>query len=162
MVSENVPAPAPAARPSSARRCCPGLLRCRRCGRKLTVQYTGAKGQIPRYACVAGGSTTASRTASPSAACASMTRSRRRCSPSCSPPRVEAALAAEAQASVRRDEAREAMVRDLEAARYAADRAFRQYDAADPENRLVAGELEARWNRALARVGRVRGAHRRA
>jgi hypothetical protein len=36
--------------------------------------------------------------------------------------------------------------------RYAADRAFRQYDAADPANRLVAGELEARWNKALARV----------
>jgi hypothetical protein len=44
------------------------------------------------------------------------------------------------------------MTRDLEAARYAADRAFRQYDAADPENRFVAGELEARWNRALTRV----------
>ena len=44
------------------------------------------------------------------------------------------------------------MVRDLEAARYAADRAFRQYDAADPENRFVAGPLEARWNRALTRV----------
>jgi len=42
--------------------------------------------------------------------------------------------------------------RDLEAARYAADRAFRQYDAADPTNRLVAGELEARWNRALSQV----------
>jgi hypothetical protein len=36
--------------------------------------------------------------------------------------------------------------------RYAADRAFRQDDAADPENRLVAGELEVRWNRALSRV----------
>ena len=47
------------------------------------------------------------------------------------------------------------MLRDLEAARYAADRAFRQYDAADPENRLVAGELETRWNHALARVGEI-------
>ena len=56
---------------------------------------------------------------------------------------------------VRRDEAREAMTRDLEAARYAADRAFRQYDAADPENRFVAGELEARWNRALTRVAEI-------
>ena len=46
-------------------------------------------------------------------------------------------------------------MRDLEAARYAADRAFRQYDAADPANRLVAAELEARWNRALARVSEV-------
>jgi hypothetical protein len=52
---------------------------------------------------------------------------------------------------------REALKRDLEAARYAADRAFRQYDAADPANRLVAGELEARWNKALARVAEVEG-----
>jgi hypothetical protein len=46
-------------------------------------------------------------------------------------------------------------MRDLQAARYAADRAFRQYDAADPANRLVAGELEARWNNALRRVADV-------
>jgi len=36
----------------------------------------------------------------------------------------------------------------------AADRALRQY-AADPANRLVTGELEARWNKALARVAEV-------
>src|SRR5262249_44114038 len=34
-------------------------------------------------------------------------------------------------------------------------RAFRQYDAADPANRLVTGELEARWNKALARVAEI-------
>jgi hypothetical protein len=50
---------------------------------------------------------------------------------------------------------REALARDLEAARYEADRTFRQYDAADPANRLVAGELEARWNKALARVSEI-------
>src|SRR3546814_4363556 len=44
----------------------------------------------------------------------------------------------------RRDQVQGALSRDLEAARYAADRAFRQYDAADPENRLVAAELEVR------------------
>ncbi len=48
-----------------------------------------------------------------------------------------------------------ALLRDLEAAGYAAERAFRQYDAADPENRLVAAELETRWNRALLRVAEV-------
>ena len=72
------------------------------------------------------------------------------------PAAAQAALAAEAQAMVRRDEAREAMTRDLEAARYAADRAFRQYDAADPLHRFVAGELETRWNRALTRVAVAR------
>ena len=59
------------------------------------------------------------------------------------------------EATNRRDQAREALGRDLEAVRFAADRAFRQYDAADPANRLVAGELEARWNQALARVVEV-------
>ena len=71
------------------------------------------------------------------------------------PGAITAAIAAEAEASQHRDQAREALGRDLEAARYAADRAFRQYDAADPANRLVAGELETRWNKALARVTEV-------
>jgi hypothetical protein len=71
------------------------------------------------------------------------------------PGAIAAAVAAEAEASSRRDQVREALTRDLEAVRYAADRAFRQYDAADPANRLVAGELEGRWNRALARVAEV-------
>jgi hypothetical protein len=71
------------------------------------------------------------------------------------PAAITAAIAAEAEAAVRRDQVREALLRDLEAARYAADRAFRQYDAADPANRLVAAELEARWNRALLRIAEV-------
>ena len=48
------------------------------------------------------------------------------------PAAITAAIAAEAEAAVRRDQVREALLRDLEAARSAADRAFRQYDAADP------------------------------
>ena len=73
------------------------------------------------------------------------------------PGAIAAAAAAEKEAGQRRDQVREALTRDLEAARYAADRAFRQYDAADPANRLVAGELEARWNRALAHVAEIEG-----
>jgi hypothetical protein len=71
------------------------------------------------------------------------------------PGAIAAAVAAEKEADQRRDQVREALERDLEAARYATDRAFRQYDAADPANRLVAGELEARWNKALARMAEV-------
>jgi DNA invertase Pin-like site-specific DNA recombinase len=37
----------------------------------------------------------------------------------------------------------------IERARYEADRAQRQYDAVEPENRSVARTLEARWNTAL-------------
>jgi DNA invertase Pin-like site-specific DNA recombinase len=151
MVSENVPTGSRGA-PKLGAALLSGLLRCRRCGRKLCVQYTGAKGQIPRYACVRGrldygepsciafGGLRVDDVVEAALLCVVQTAA------------VEAARTAEAQTTARRDEVREAMMRDLEAARYAADRAFRQYDAADPENRLVAGELEARWNRALTRV----------
>jgi hypothetical protein len=37
----------------------------------------------------------------------------------------------------------------LQQARYETQRARRQYDAVDPENRLVCGELEKRWEQAL-------------
>ena len=74
MVGDNVPAAGTRGAPKHGSALLAGILRCRRCGRKLTVQYTGAKGQIPRYACVReAGSTTASPSASPSAACGSTT-----------------------------------------------------------------------------------------
>jgi Recombinase zinc beta ribbon domain len=44
----------------------------------------------------------------------------------------------------------------LERARYDVQRAQRQYDATEPENRLVARTLEARWNRALEALERLK------
>jgi hypothetical protein len=43
----------------------------------------------------------------------------------------------------------EYLEKQLEQTQYEADRAFRQYNRVDPENRLVASELEARWNEKL-------------
>lgn len=76
------------------------------------------------------------------------------------PAAVEAAILAHREEAKKQDEVRGALERDLEAARYAASRAQRQYDAADPENRLVADELERRWNQALERVREIETAHR--
>ena len=45
----------------------------------------------------------------------------------------------------------------LQQARYEAAHARRQYDAVDPANRLVAAELERRWNEALQAVAKVEG-----
>ena len=79
------------------------------------------------------------------------------------PGAITAATDAAKQASRLRDQVREVLGRDLEAARHAADRiAFRQYDAADPTNRLVTGELEIRWNKTLAHAGRGRNQNRHA
>jgi hypothetical protein len=55
-------------------------------------------------------------------------------------------------AKVEGDEKRNALELALERARYEEKRARRQFDAVEPENRLVASELEARWNSALANV----------
>jgi DNA invertase Pin-like site-specific DNA recombinase len=155
MVSDNVPTSRHHGAPKHGDALLAGLVRCRRCGRKLTVRYTGAKHDIPRYAChrglldngeprcIAFGGLRVD-----DAIAAALLQV-------VEPARIAAAVAAEAEASNRRDQVREALIRDLEAARYAADRAFRQYDAADPANRLVAGELEARWNKALVRAAEV-------
>jgi hypothetical protein len=68
------------------------------------------------------------------------------------PAAIEAAImATERQAQVH-SEVLDALRRDLEAARYRARRAERQYETADPDNRLVAQELERRWNAALEEV----------
>src|SRR6202165_5069389 len=133
----------------------PGPLRCKRCGRKLTLKYTGAKHGIPRYSC--------SRAWMDNGAPHCIAFGGLRVDDAIEnalltvvgPGAIAATTAAEKEAGQRRDQVREALGRDLEAARYAADRAFRQYDAADPANRLVAGELEARWNRALTHVAEV-------
>lgn len=50
------------------------------------------------------------------------------------------------------DQKRRMLELAAERARYEVDRARRQYDAVDPANRLVAAELEARWNAALAQA----------
>jgi DNA invertase Pin-like site-specific DNA recombinase len=155
MVSDNTPTSRHHGAPKHGDALIAGLVRCRRCGRKLTVRYTGMKHDIPRYACHRG----------------LLDNGEPRCIAFgglrvddaieaavlkvVEPGAVAAAIAAEAEVSQQRDQVREALGRDLEAARYAADRAFRQYDAADPANRLVAGELETRWNKALARVTEV-------
>jgi len=65
---------------------------------------------------------------------------------------IEAALAAEAARSHANDDKRGQVELALEQARYEVGRARRQYDAVDPDNRLVAAELEKRWNDRLAVV----------
>jgi hypothetical protein len=71
------------------------------------------------------------------------------------PAAVEAAVLASTREGLQQDQVLEALHRDLEAAKYAAHRASRQYELADPENRLVADELERRWNQALQKVQEV-------
>ena len=68
------------------------------------------------------------------------------------PQAIDAALAAAQRAGERYGEQRQALHLELEQARYDTQLAARRYEHVDPEQRLVAKELEARWNAALERV----------
>ena len=157
MVSSNVPTGRHHGAPKHGDALLAGLIRCKRCGRKLTLRYSGMKHHIPRYSC--------SRAWMDNGGPHCIAFGGLRVDDAIEeallgvvgPGAIAAATAAAKEAGERRDQVRDALSRDLEAARYAADRAFRQYDAADPANRLVAGELEARWNRALAHAAEVEG-----
>jgi hypothetical protein len=59
---------------------------------------------------------------------------------------IEAAMAAVTDHGQERLEKRQQLENALEQARFEAARAHRQYDEVDPSNRLVAVELERRWN----------------
>lgn len=126
-----------------------GLLRCQRCGRKLTVRYTGREHDVLRYSCHRGhldnGEPKCIAFGGIPVDEAIVTQMLRVVEPGA----IEAAVLASNQEAHRQDEVLQALRRDLEAARYEAHRAEKQYDAADPDNRLVADELERRWNRAL-------------
>jgi hypothetical protein len=65
---------------------------------------------------------------------------------------IEAALAVMNAHGEEQLEKRRQLGNALEQARFEATRAHRQYDQVDPDNRLVAGELERRWNERLASV----------
>lgn len=65
---------------------------------------------------------------------------------------IEAALAAMTAQSEQQYDKRQQVDNAIQQAQYEAARARRQYDAVDPDNRLVASELERRWNEKLVQL----------
>lgn len=126
-----------------------GLMRCGRCGRRMGINYGGLGGSVGRYVCRRGnlgsgkavcisfGALKVDRTVS-----LDLVRALQPCA-------LEAARqAAEKQDRDRADRIKAAEL-ELQAAQYAAQLAARRYEEVDPQNRLVALELERRWEDAL-------------
>jgi excisionase family DNA binding protein len=129
-----------------------GLLRCRRCGRMLQVSYIGTRGAVIHYQCVG----------------AHKQRGENRCIAfgglrvdaavanevlkAVGGNAIDAALAAAEQMQQQRQELRRTIALEVEQARYEAGLAARRYEAVDPDQRLVAAALEARWNTALQKT----------
>ena len=130
-----------------------GLLRCGHCGRKLKVLHHARRDT--RYIC------NAEMDYASDKKCIAFSNMRVDAAVAgevlraISPLGIEAAL----QLIADRQRADEERLRQselaLEQARYEVTYARRQYDAVDPDNRLVAGELERRWNERLAAVARL-------
>ena len=137
-----------------------GLLRCGHCGRKLKVQHNGLRG-VARYLCNDANINHGRR-----AKCIAFGNMRIDAVVSAEVLSVLAPLGLDAalQAIADREGAGVERLRQielaLEQARYEATRAHRQYDSVDPENRLVAGDLERRWNERLAEVARLEDSFR--
>jgi DNA invertase Pin-like site-specific DNA recombinase len=132
-----------------------GLLRCRRCGRRLYVSYVGEAGSTVRYSCRGAALhhvTDRCITVSGMAVDRAVEREVLRV---VEPAATEATFAALAAAAGQHEARRAALTLARQHAQYEVDRARRQYDAVEPENRLVAVELERRWNQTLEEVARV-------
>ncbi len=129
-----------------------GLLRCGHCGRKLHVAYGGPSGEAGRYhcrgayfnhggdRCISFGSLRVDQ-----AVGSEVLRLLK-------PLGVEAALNAIAARTAEAADKQRQVELSLQQTRYEANLARRQYDAVDPDNRLVAAELEHRWNERLREV----------
>ena len=132
-----------------------GLLRCGHCGRKLHVRYWGGSGTHARYLCRGdyddggqyclgfGGASVDRRLGQ------ELLRV-------ISPFGVEASLRALEELSAGDAAQRATLSSKLEQLEYEAKKAFEQYDVVDARNRLVAGELERRWNEKLEEITTVK------
>lgn len=132
-----------------------GMLRCHKCGYKMRVGYRGGDGPCGRYFCAPG----RQGPGTSSCQCFAAFRIDRAVVDvvleTCQPLGIEASIQALNGKGAEQDQKRRMLELALERARYEVDRARRQYDAVDPANRLVAAELESRWNMALSHAAEV-------
>jgi len=129
-----------------------GMLVCGRCGRRLKVTYSGRPPGQPVYRCnlpnmmlgLPRCMTFGGRRVDEAIA--------RELLRAVEPMAIEAALEAERRHMEALGEQRRIVELDLQQARYEASLAERRYAACDPDNRLIAAQLEKAWETALRRV----------
>ena len=126
-----------------------GLVRCGRCGRRMVVRYPGPPSR-PAYTCTRGAATYGEPI------CQGLSHGTaldelvaRQLLAAVEPAALAASLAAVAGVERERRELTRQWELRRERAAYEVGRAARQYQACEPENRLVARELERRWEEAL-------------
>ena len=131
-----------------------GIVRCGRCGKPMTARNARASAN-PRYACdwesreYGGPRCQGLVAAYPDRLIESLVLK------AVEPASLELSLRTAEQVERDRERLHTLWKQRLERAEYEADRARRQYDVVDPENRLVARELERQWEHKLAERRRL-------
>ena len=129
-----------------------GVMTCGRCGRRLSVAYTGKPQSRPVYRCdkpnLMMGLPRCMTFGGPRVDAAVARELLRAVEPLA----IEAAFEAERMHRERQDDQRQILDLELKQARYEAGLAERRYAACDPDNRLIAAQLERNWEIALRRV----------
>ena len=134
-----------------------GILRYGRCGRRMQVAYSGDNGRVPRYACVR-----ALHFHGAERACQSVGGLRIEKAvanaflEAVTPAGVRACTEAIGELERQHQERLRGQRLAVERATFEAERAQRQFDACEPEHRLVARTLEARLEATLAELERER------
>lgn len=132
-----------------------GILRCGECGRRVLVSYSGSHSKSIRYTCGTNSRNDDGRRCLSFSANVLEEKITFELLETISPFGVEASLEAARKLSAEEDAVREQKELALTEAQYRSQLAQKQYDEVDPSNRLVAGELERRWNEALQKVARL-------
>ena len=136
-----------------------GLVRCGRCGQMMSVSYSGVSGKQSSYLCVraahaVGASTPCQRLGGRRLEDTVLGAVFEMLEP------ATLAVTAQALADVQAEHEGHLLAFEaaVERARYEAERARRQFDAVEPENRLVARGLEAEWESGLRELARTEAA----
>jgi DNA invertase Pin-like site-specific DNA recombinase len=127
-----------------------GIVICGRCGTRMTVRYHLIRDRlVPDYVCQRQGIEQAEPCCQ-SVPGAGLERAiGDLLIETVTPLTLEVSLAVEEELFRRRDEAEELRRKHVERLRYEADLSRRRYMQVDPDNRLVADELEGEWNEKL-------------
>jgi DNA invertase Pin-like site-specific DNA recombinase len=138
-----------------------GIVSCGRCARRMCLRYSGPHGDYPVYMCVADHNADGQPRCQEVRALLVDAEVERLVLAALAPDRIALAVAAlgEVEEETRVLERQWSLKR--ERGRYDAERARRQYDAVEPENRLVARSLERVWEERLAARGPDRTGIRR-
>jgi len=126
-----------------------GILRCGRCGALMSLAYSGTQGQFPVYKCQYALSEYGLPRCQEVRGLGLDSEVERLFLQALEPDKISLAMACLKELENEHQVLKQQHELHLQRLRYEADRAQRQYDAVEPENRLVARTLEKTWEQRL-------------